>query len=96
MIFLNDPLIFWFLVLAVFVSTSLRFASPQRYIAILVWALSLAAFHIAVPGFLNPRCLVRLILRNRNKGGAGLIDGLPKCARLNPGQKATFREADAI
>src|SRR5260370_1206382 len=70
MIFLNDLLIFWFLVLAVFVSTSLRFASPQRYIAILVWALSLAAFHIAVPG---------------------LIDGLPKCARLNPGQKATFR-----
>lgn len=71
MIFLNDLLIFWFFVFAVFASTILRFPSPQRYIAILVWALSLAAFHIAVPGFLNPRRLVRLILRTKNKGGAG-------------------------
>ena len=71
MTFLNNMLIFWFLVFAVFVSTALRFPSPQMYIAILVLALSLAAFHIAVPGFLNPRRLVRLILRTRNKGGAG-------------------------
>jgi len=70
MIFLNDLLIFWFLVFAVFVSTTLRYPSPQRYIAIFVWVLILAAFHIAVPGFLNPRRLVRLILRTRNKGSA--------------------------
>ena len=71
MIFLNNLLILWFLVFAVFVSTALRFPSPQRYIAILVLALSLAAFHIVVPGLLNPRRLVRLIRRTRNKGGAG-------------------------
>jgi hypothetical protein len=70
MVFLNNLLLFWFLVFAVFVTASLGFAGPQRYIALLLWAVSLAAFHIfVVPGFLNPQRLVWMILKRRNRRG---------------------------
>jgi hypothetical protein len=76
MVFLNNLLLFWFLVFAVFVTGSLGFVGPQRYIAILSWAVSLAAFHIAVvPGFLNPQRLVWLILKKRNKGSRAIHSG---------------------
>jgi hypothetical protein len=52
MILLNNVLLFWFLVCTVVVSATLRFASPQRYVAIAVLTLSLLLFEIAVPGFL--------------------------------------------
>jgi hypothetical protein len=48
----NNLMLFWFLVLTVLVSAILRFASPQRYMAILILAVSLVVFHITVPGFL--------------------------------------------
>lgn len=59
MIYRNNFLLFWLLVLTVFVSAILRFASPQRYMAILILALSLVVFHVAVPGFLNAIRLIR-------------------------------------
>jgi|SRR6266851_5325820 len=68
MVLLNNLLLFWFLVLAVFVTAILGFAGPQRYIALFVWAVSLIAFHIAVvPGFLNPQQLVWLIRKRMEK-----------------------------
>jgi hypothetical protein len=68
MIFRNNLLLFWFLVVAVVVSMSMRFASPQRYLAFLVFILILAAFHIAVPIMLNPRSLIRLVLKGHPFG----------------------------
>jgi hypothetical protein len=59
MIYRNNFLFFWLLVFTVLVSTILRFASPQRYMAILILALSLVMFHVAVPGFLNAIRLIR-------------------------------------
>jgi hypothetical protein len=59
MIFRNNVLLFWLLIITVLVSAILRFASPQKYIAILVLALSLVVFHVAVPGFLNAIWLIR-------------------------------------
>ena len=76
MVFLNNLLLFWFLVFAVFVTATLGFAGRQRYIALLFWVVSLAAFHIAVvPGFLNPQRLVWLILNKRNKGSRSIHSG---------------------
>jgi hypothetical protein len=59
MFFRNNVLLFWFLTLTVLISAVLRFAGPQRIIAIFVLALSLAVFHVAVPGFLNAIWLIR-------------------------------------
>lgn len=53
MIFRNNLLLFWFLVFTVLVSAILGFASPRRYIAILLLTLGLGAFQVAVPGFLQ-------------------------------------------
>ena len=58
-IYRNNVLLFWFLVFAVLVSATLRFASPQRYMAILILAISLVIFHVAVPVFLNAFWLIR-------------------------------------
>ena len=58
-IYRNNVLLFWFLIFAVLVSATLRFASPQRYMAILILAISLVIFHVAVPGFLNAFGLIR-------------------------------------
>jgi len=70
MIFLNNLALFWFLVFGVFVAAILGFTKSQRLFALLLWAVSLAAFHIAVvPGFLNPQRLVWLILNRRNRRG---------------------------
>jgi hypothetical protein len=55
----NNVLLFWFLVFTVLVSTILGFAGLQRYLAILILAASLAAFHVAVPSFLSAIWLMR-------------------------------------
>jgi hypothetical protein len=65
MIFRNNLLLVWFLIFAVLISITARFVGQQRYIAVLVLALSLAAFHIAVPGMTSPRTMIRL-LTNRH------------------------------
>jgi len=51
MVFRSNALLFFLLIITVLVSAILRFASPQRYVAILVLALSLVLFYLAVPGF---------------------------------------------
>ena len=58
MIFGGNVLIFFFLIFAVLVSAILRFASPQRYIAILILAVSLIVFHIATPVFSDAISLI--------------------------------------
>ena len=65
MIFRNNLLLVWFLIFAVLISITERFVGQQRYNAVLVLALSLAAFHIAVPGMTSPRTMIRL-LANRH------------------------------
>jgi hypothetical protein len=65
MIFRNNLLLVWFLIFAVLISITEKFVGQQRYIAVLVLALSLAAFHIAVPGMTSPRTMIRL-LKNRH------------------------------
>jgi hypothetical protein len=60
MIFLNNLMLFWFLALAVLISALARFSGPQRYVAVLVWCLTLAAFYIAVP-IIGPSTLIRLL-----------------------------------
>lgn len=60
MVYRNNVLLLLSLFLAVLVSAIARFAGSQKYIAILVLALALAAFHIAVPGITSPRMLLRL------------------------------------
>lgn len=61
----NNVLLLHSLILAVLVSAVARFAGHQRYIAILVLGLALAAFHIAVPGMTNPSQLFRLLKEER-------------------------------
>jgi hypothetical protein len=61
----NNVLLLYSLILAVLISAVVRFAGNQRYIAILVLGLALAAFHIAVPGMTNPSQLLRLLKDER-------------------------------
>jgi hypothetical protein len=61
----NNVLLLYSLILAVLISAFVRFAGHQRYIAILVLGLALAAFHIAVPGMTNPSQLLRLLKGKR-------------------------------
>jgi hypothetical protein len=61
----NNVLLLYSLILAVLISAVVRFAGHQRYIAILVLSLALAAFHIAVPGMTNPIQLLRLLKNER-------------------------------
>jgi hypothetical protein len=61
MISLNNLLLVWFLILAVLISIITRFVGHQRYIAVLVLALSLVAFHIAVPGMTSPTTMIWLL-----------------------------------
>jgi hypothetical protein len=49
MVFRSNLLLFLFLIFAVLVSAILRFASPERYIAILVVVVSLVVFHVVAP-----------------------------------------------
>lgn len=46
-IYRSNLLLVWFLIFAVLISALARFASPQRYVAVLVLGLSRAAFHTA-------------------------------------------------
>jgi hypothetical protein len=62
---LNDMLLLYSLIFAVLVSALVRFAGHQRYIAILVLGLALAAFHVAVTGVTNPSQLLRLLKAGR-------------------------------
>jgi hypothetical protein len=64
MIFLNNLLLVWSLILVVLISIITRFVGQQRYIAVLVLALSLVAFHVAVPGMRSPTTMIWL-LKNR-------------------------------
>jgi hypothetical protein len=59
-IYRNNVLLVLSLILAVLISAIVRFAGSQKYIAILVLALALAAFHIAVPVITSPRTLFGL------------------------------------
>jgi hypothetical protein len=68
MIFRNNLLLVWSLIFAVLISITARFVGQQRYIAVLVLALSLAAFHIAVPGMTSPRTMIRLLKNRRAQG----------------------------
>jgi hypothetical protein len=61
----KNVLFLFSLILAVLVSTLVRFAGHQRYVAILALGLALAAFHIAVPGITSPRLLLRLLKNER-------------------------------
>jgi hypothetical protein len=64
MFFPNNLLLFWFLACAVLVSAALRFANPERYVAMAIVLLSLAAFEVAGPSFLR---FTILLLRHRQK-----------------------------
>jgi hypothetical protein len=64
MIFLNNLMLFWFLVLAVLISALAKFSGPQRYVAVLILGLTLAAFYIAVP-IIGPSTLIRLLKGRR-------------------------------
>lgn len=57
----KNVLLLFSLILAVLVSTLVRFAGHQRYVAILALGLALAAFHVAVPGITSPSLLLRLL-----------------------------------
>jgi hypothetical protein len=60
----SNVLLLFSLILAVFVSAIVRFPGYQKYFAVLILALALAAFHIAGGGILSPRILFRF-LRNK-------------------------------
>jgi hypothetical protein len=64
MIFLNNLALFWFLVLAVLISALAKFSGPQRYVAVLILGLTLAAVYIAVP-IIGPSTLIRLLKGRR-------------------------------
>ena len=64
-IYRNNFLLLYSLILAVLISAVVRFAGHQRYIAILALGLALAAFHVAVPGMTNPRLFLRLLKDER-------------------------------
>jgi hypothetical protein len=70
MLFFNNLLLFFVLVLATLFSIVVRFAGHDKYIALLVLGLALVAFHIATP-ITRPSMLFRL-LKNRRiaKDGA--------------------------
>jgi hypothetical protein len=61
----KNVLLLYSSLLAVLISAVVNFAGHQRYIAILVLGLSLAAFHIGVPGMTNPSLLLRLLKYER-------------------------------
>jgi hypothetical protein len=61
----NNVLLLYSLILAVLICAVVRFAGHQRYTAILVLGLALAAFHIAVPGMTNANQLLRLLKDER-------------------------------
>jgi hypothetical protein len=60
MIFLKNLMLFWFIAFAVLISALVRFSGPQRFEAVLIWALILGVFYIAVPIF-GPSILIRLV-----------------------------------
>ena len=68
---LKNILLLQSLIIAVLISSVVRFAGHQKYIALLALGLVLAAFHIAVPGITSPSTLFRL-LKNKQiaKDGA--------------------------
>jgi len=59
----NNVLLLLSLILAVSISTVVRFAGHQRYIAIAALVLLLALFHVAVPT--SPSALLRLVRTSR-------------------------------
>jgi hypothetical protein len=59
MFFWKNVLLMWFQIIMVLVAAIIRFAPPQRYVAISILAVSLGAFHVAVPNFLNVFWLLR-------------------------------------
>ena len=61
----NNVLLLLSLIIAVLISSVVRFAGHQKYIAILALGLALAAFHIAVPGITSPSTLFRLLKNER-------------------------------
>jgi hypothetical protein len=71
MIFLNNLLLVWSLIFAVLISIFTRFVGQQRYIAVLVLALSLVAFHIAVPGMTTPATMIWLLKNRRAQSSYG-------------------------
>ena len=69
MICLNNLMLFWFLALAVLISALARFSGPQRYVAVLIWGLTLVASYIAAP-IIGPSNLILLLKVKRSKGKA--------------------------
>jgi hypothetical protein len=63
-IYRNNLLLFIGLLLAVFISATLRFASPQKYVALSLLVLSLIAFYLAVPS--SPRLWIWLLTNGRH------------------------------
>jgi hypothetical protein len=57
MVYHKNVLLVLSLILAVLISAIVRFPGSQKYVAILVLTLVLAAFHIAVPGITSPKTL---------------------------------------
>jgi hypothetical protein len=55
----KNVLLMWLQIIMVLVAAIIRFAPPQRYVAISILAVSLGAFHLAVPNFLNVFWLLR-------------------------------------
>jgi|SRR5256885_14374932 len=64
-VYRNNVLRLLSLILAVLISSLVRFGGNQKYIAILVLCFALAAFHIAVPGITSPTTLFRLLKNER-------------------------------
>jgi hypothetical protein len=64
MLFFNNLLLFFVLVLATLFSIVVRFAGHDKYIALLVLGLALVAFHIAAP-ITRPSMLFRLWKKRR-------------------------------
>jgi len=69
MICLNNLMLFWFLALAVLISALARFSGPQRYVAVLIWGLTLVASYVAAP-IIGPSNLILLLKVKRSKGKA--------------------------
>jgi hypothetical protein len=59
MVFRNNVLLVWFLILTVFISAILTFTGDTIYIVLLVIALCLAAFYVAGGRFLTALWLIR-------------------------------------
>jgi hypothetical protein len=75
----SNVLLLLSLILAVLVSSVVRFGGHQKYIAILALCLALAAFHIAVPVITSPSTLLRLLKNERvtRDGANSLLTHLP-------------------